>query len=152
MSVLPNGRRLVNKRTRKMEEWPVMNCVADQAFADPEFYFPLLALLNRGWREMTRLFIKRLAKEENPHASDERLAIAEKMIHEALVMSEDLLSLMVIDDVRRRSPAIGKRMYARDLLDGRYYYGRSPAGKVWDDLTYCADRLDADEKRAKLAW
>lgn len=152
MSVLPNGRRLVNKRTRKMEEWPVMNCVAEQAFADPTFYFPLLACINRGWNEMTRLFIKRLTKKEYPHASAERLAIMEKVMLTALTMSEDCPHPVVINDIRLQSLAIGKRMYARFRLDGHYYSDTARTYSRWKDVVECAHRLDADEKRAKLAW
>lgn len=90
----------------QMNEWPVMLCIAEQAFADSKFDFLRLAEINRNWRDAVKSFIKNLAKGD---------AVTAAAIHDSLSIRGRFRRppLDYIEMIYARSPAAATRLFYR---------------------------------------
>lgn len=94
-----------------MNEWPVMCCIADHAFADPDFDFLQLSGINRHWNKAVNLFIKRRAREmATEHIP---LKVVEYVIRLSLIIVDVTPPPEFIDKIAEVAPEAAARLMNR---------------------------------------
>lgn len=90
-----------------------MNCITERAHADSSFDLLKLGRINKNWKEVIGLFIKRFAKEEKKYTNVEPIAEIEYHIRLSLVIVDVPPPIEFVEHISLSAPLSAKRLVDR---------------------------------------